>query len=78
MSETEKIIVKVPGGQIVATKATDAYYPGIDIEFISDNEENNIVSRPRILFEKPLDGELRALTWSDTKNEDYTEEIIFE
>lgn len=78
MNEEEKIIVKVTGGQIVATKAADPCYPGIDVEFVSDNEENNILSRPRILFEKPLDGELRALAWSDSKNEDYTEEIIFE
>lgn len=72
-----KINVKVPGGSIVASIAGDTDYPGIDVEFVADNDTGEDLSRPRALFEKPKDGELRVLVWDDKNNEDYTKEITF-
>ena len=53
-------------------------YTGIDIEFVADNENENVLSRPRIVFEYPTDGKLRVLIWDDKDNEDYTKEIVFD
>ena len=71
------IRVKVPGGVLVASVAGDSDYPGIDVEFVADNDKGEDLSRPRVLFEKPNDGELRVLVWNDKGNEDYTKEIRF-
>lgn len=77
--DTQKIVVRIQGGHLVATEATDPDYPGIDVEFVSDSDNGEYASRPRILFEKSVeDGELRALVWDDKNSEDYTNEIIFE
>lgn len=72
-----KISVKVPGGSIIASTTGDTDYPGIDVEFVVVNDTGEDLSRPRVLFEKPKDGELRALVWNDKDNEDYTKEITF-
>ena len=71
------IRVKVQGGVLVAAVTGDSDYPGIDVEFVADNDKGEDLSRPRVLFEKPKDGELRVLVWNDKDNEDYTEEITF-
>ena len=77
--DTQKIIVKIQGGHLVATESQDTDYPGIDVEFVPDSDNGEYASRPRVLFEKPVeDGELRALVWDDKNSEDYTNEIIFE
>ena len=73
----KEIKVKTKGGYLWATDSGDIYYPGIDVEFIADNEDKNALSRPRILFEYPTDGKLRVLIWDDKDNEDYTREIVF-
>ena len=72
------IKVKTKGGFLWATDSGDIDYPGIDIEFVADNVDENSLSRPRIVFEYPTDGKLRLLIWSDKNNEDYTQEIIFD
>ncbi len=70
------LIVKVDGGYLRAETSCDPDYPGIDIEFISDDEDREALSRPRVLVEKPVDnGNLRALIWNNPNSEDYTEEI---
>ena len=71
------LIVRVEGGYLRADPSQDPDYPGIDIEFIADSEPDDSVSRPRVLFEKPIDGRLRVLIWNNPKNEDYEEEIVF-
>lgn len=72
------LIVKVNGGYFRAEPSQDPDYPGIDVEFISDTENEDDLSRPRVLFEYPIeDGELRVLVWNNPKNEDYEEEITF-
>lgn len=72
-----EIKVKTKGGYLWATDCGDIDYPGIDVEFIANNEDENALSRPRILFEHPTDGKLRVLIWDDKDNEDYTKEIVF-
>lgn len=42
--------VKVKGGQLIATETYDPEYPGIDVEFLSDNDDGSDLSRPRVLF----------------------------
>ena len=74
---SEVISVKVDGGIIIARKSTDSNYPGIDVEFVDDNENPNNLSRARVLFESPKEQGLRALIWDDQNNEDYTNEIVF-
>ena len=71
------ITVKVDGGLIIARKSSDLDYPGIDVEFVADNENPNNLSRPRVLFESSKEQGLRALIWDDQNNEDYTNEIVF-
>lgn len=45
---------------------------------MADDYNGETLSRPRVLFEKPVDDKLRALIWDDADNEDYTKEIVFE
>ena len=72
------IEVRVKGGYIVASVSSDPDYPGIDIEYVADSDNGLDMSRPRVLFEYPNDGCLRALIWNDHNSEDYTDEIEFE
>lgn len=72
----DEISIKVEGGRLVATKTGDISYPGIDVEFIPDNQKETL-SRPRVLFEKPKGEALRVLIWEDEDNEDFTKQIKF-
>lgn len=57
----------------------DPNYPGVDVEFISNNDNNeNKASRPRVVFEYPKDGGLRMLIWANRDSEDYTDIIEFD
>lgn len=78
MIDKNGIKVNVKGGSIIAQECADINYPGIDIEYVSDRDNGENASRPRILFEFPKDGCLRALIWDDKDNEDYTREIEFD
>ena len=74
----EIITVPIRGGEMVASVAPDADYPGRDIEFIPENDDCETGSRPRVLFEYQKDKELlRVLVWADSDNEDYTHQIVF-
>ena len=72
------LTVKVEGGYLYATISGDIDYPGICVEFIADDENDEDVSRPTVLMEKPVGEELRALVWEDKNDEDYTAEILFD
>ncbi len=73
----QEIKVKVEGGIIVATESPDEEYPGIDVEFVSDDDTGEKASRFRVLFEKPKGQKLRVLIWEFDSCEDYTTEITF-
>ncbi len=74
------------GNGVLQIKATnDPLYPGVDIEFVPNNESSDeLVTRPRILIEAPLDPDtneyenLRALIWGRADSEDYTDKITFD
>jgi hypothetical protein len=70
--------VKVEGGYLYATVSGDIDYPGICVEFVAYDDIGEDLSRPTVLMEKPVDGELRALVWEDPTDEDYTMEVLFE
>ena len=71
----DKLVVKVKGGCLVATISLDPDYPGIDVEYISDRDMGENMSRPRVLVEWPHEDVLRALIWNNPHSEDYTKEI---
>jgi len=73
----EQIKVRIEGGCLIATATPDPDYPGIEVEFIPDNESGFGVSTPRVLFEKPKGEQLRALIWADKDQEDYTNKVEF-
>lgn len=72
--------VKVEGGYIIATASCDPEYTGIDVEFEPDNsdKESERLSNPRVLLEKPIGEDIRAILWTDSQTEDYTQEVRFE
>lgn len=72
-----KLTVRLANGYLIATICEDPYYPGIDIEYIDDEDNATDLSRPRILIESPTDsnGIIRALVWNDPENEDYETEV---
>lgn len=67
--------VAVRDGYLRATVSSDPDYPGIDVEYITHNDNGENPSRPRVLVEYPYDDDLRVLVWDDTKDEDYKHEI---
>lgn len=51
-------------------------YPGIDIEYVSENEDENSWTRPRVVVENDnLENELRCLVWADRTSEDFTDYV---
>ena len=75
MESKNTLVVNVRGGYLIATISTDPYYPGIDIEYVAENDNGENLSRPRVLVEWPHNDKLRALIWNDPDNEDYTRKI---
>ena len=69
---------RIDGGYFYITVSEDPNYPGIDIEFVADDDEGKNASRPRIVFEKPIGGKLRVLIWANKDSEDYSDEIELE
>lgn len=74
----KKIEIKTEKGYFDVVGFDDEEYPFVDVEFISDNDSGQNLSRPRILFEYTESQGLRLLIWSDPNSEDYTEEFRFE
>lgn len=77
-SDRVDITIDVPGGKLVAN-TTEPSYPGIDIEYIADNENKNADdTRFRVLVEKPCDTKtLSAMIWNNKHSEDYSNRIIY-
>lgn len=55
------ILVGLENGCLIANQNTEPDYPGIDIEFISDAEDEKALSKPRVLIERPKGEGLRIL-----------------
>lgn len=79
-----RMLVSIPGGRIYVDASVDTDYPGVDIEYVPDKEDNdNPLTRPRVVIERCRQesgefGPLRALIWADPNSEDYSEKIEFE
>ena len=55
----------------------DCSYPGVDIEFIANEDVGQNCSRPRIVFELHEE-RLHAHVWDDSDKEDYAYTIEFD
>ena len=78
--KTYKLPIK--NGYLEIIASADPDYPGLDVEYKSDNErnipDNQLHTQPRVLIECPKNTDmLRCLVWGDAKQEDYTECIEF-
>lgn len=70
--------INLPKGRLVIQNSSDPAYPGVYVEYVSNNENDIDVSHPGVLVEfNKEDNELRALVWNDPSKEDYYDEIIF-
>ena len=71
-----ELITETEKGKFIATVSPDAGYPGMDIEFIpnKDDQEENI-SLPGVRLEFDQAGKLRILVWADKDREDYSQVI---
>lgn len=76
---TDKLVVPFKNGHLVATSSPDPNYPGIDVEYVDNNDNGESMSRPRVLIEQPMEEndnqQIRCLIWNNPNQEDYTEEI---
>ncbi len=72
--------VPIKDGYLDIAVTTDSDYPGVDIEYISNKEneldDNKLYVRPRILIENN-EGVLRTLIWEDHNSEDYSDDVDF-
>ena len=69
----------IADGRFETNISCDVNYPGIDTQFIPDESmSDNVLSFPRVLIEKPVDGRLQAMVWGDAKQEDYTQKFNFD
>lgn len=71
----------VPNGRLHTDVSVDSNYPGVDIEYIPDDDAEypDELTRPRVLIEKPVDTKkLTAMLWADLASEDYSYKQIFE
>ena len=75
---TDKLVVPFQNGNLVATISPDPNYPGIDVEYIDNNDNGTTMSRPRVLIEQPVEDNetqmIRCLIWNNPNSEDYTED----
>lgn len=44
----------------------------------NSDKESERLSNPRVLLEKPIGEDIRAILWTDSQTEDYTQEVRFE
>ena len=69
----------IADGRFETDISCDVDYPGIDTQFIPDESmSDNVLSFPRVLIEKPVDGHLQAMVWNNAEQEDYTQKFNFD
>ena len=69
----------IVNGRFETDISCDIDYPGIDTQFIPDESmSDDVLSFPRVLIEKPVDGHLQAMVWNDADREDYTQKFSFD
>lgn len=84
LEKGETYAIPIKNGYLEIRVSIDEDYPGIDVEYVSNNEHPENLSRPRVLIEAPIDEDtgvqdkLRVLVWRDNQAEDYTDLIEIE
>jgi hypothetical protein len=87
LDPTKMYAIPIKNGYLDIRVSQDPDYPGLDIEYISNNEakvpREQIGTRPRVVIENPKPDDdkedvLRALVWGDKGSEDYTDEVVFD
>lgn len=73
----KQLYLKTDKGYFDLSVSPEPDYPGIDIEFISNEDKGDMASRPRVLFELEKNKNLRAVIWDNPCSEDYTRKIEF-
>lgn len=54
-------------------------YPGVDVEYVSENESKATASHPRVLFEFPTEENAPSVkVWENPDSEDYTYSHTFD
>ena len=80
MEPGKSYTMPIKEGHLDATVSLDPTYPGIDIEYIPNKEDelknDELWTRPRVLIENNEDT-LRAVIWGDPHKEDYTKAVNF-
>lgn len=73
--------IPLENGYLDIRVSQDPDYPGLDVEYISDNPHPEALPNPRVTIETPYDVDtggynlLRALIWTYRKSKKYTYEI---
>lgn len=74
---SQSLRVRVAGGWLIASVSTDPQYPGIDVELVPDEPDDEMLSNPRVLLEQPEGEKLRAYVWGCPTQEEYTHRVDF-
>lgn len=69
--------VKTRSGVINAIPMQDSDYPGIDIEYIANEDSGEKMSNPRIFMAQSEGDPIRAVVWNDSTKEGYTQIVNF-
>lgn len=84
LDPTKAYGIPIHNGVLTINVSQDANYPGIDIEFIANNNVSSekLCTKPRIVIEAPINEDgtqnnLRTLIWANPKSEDYSDSIEF-
>lgn len=80
LKEGERYYLPIKNGYLEILVSPDTNYPGMDIEYISDREDevatDKLRTRPRVVVECNKN-KLRALIWGNPDMEDYSGKIEF-
>ena len=73
-------MVDIGGGYLQLTTSTDPKYPGLIVEFVSNDEDiliekNPEYVRPSVLIEHPKGENVSLYVWNNQRDEDYQEKI---
>lgn len=77
--KNDSIVVALANGYLVATASQDVDHSGIEIEYVTNDDDGSSLSGPRVLIEQAKGEEkkepVRCLIWNDPDDDDCSEEI---
>lgn len=77
INPTKEIQIASEDGDFMIWESDNPDYPCVDVEFVAENDNGESLSRPRVMFEKPIDDNLRVLVWENPNDLMPTTEIYF-